>query len=108
MQKSETMSATLSPLVYQFGIGGIGGFIAGYALKKISKLVAIVIGLFIIALIYLSTQGIISINYGALSKALSGWIGSAGQAASWLVGAVSLLPFMGSFVAGLLLGFKLG
>jgi uncharacterized membrane protein (Fun14 family) len=108
MQKSDTMSATISPLVYQLGIGGIGGFIAGYALKKISKLVAIVIGLFIIALIYLSVKGIISINYGALWNALSGWMGSASQAVSWFVGAVSLLPFMGSFVAGLLLGFKLG
>jgi len=102
------MSEIVSPLVFQFGAGGIGGFIVGYAVKKISKLVAIVIGLFIIALLYLGTQGIISINYNALWNAMSGWMGSAGQAASWLVGVLSLLPFVGSFAVGFLLGFKLG
>jgi len=102
------MSEIVSPLVYQLGIGGIGGFIVGYAVKKISKLIAVVIGLFIIVLLYLGTQGIISINYSALWNALAGSLGFAGQAASWLIGLISLLPFMGSFIVGFLLGFKLG
>jgi uncharacterized membrane protein (Fun14 family) len=102
------MSEIISPLAYQLGLGGIGGFIVGFAVKKLSKLIAIVIGLFIIALIYLSTQGIISINYGALLEKLEGIFGSAGQALSWFIGLVSILPFMGSFVVGFLLGFKLG
>jgi uncharacterized membrane protein (Fun14 family) len=102
------MSEVISPLVYQFGIGGVGGFIVGYAIKKISKLAAILIGLIILLLLYLSTQGIISINFEALFNAVSGLFGSAGQAASWLVGVISIIPFMGSFVVGFLLGFKLG
>jgi len=102
------MSEILSPVAYQLGVGGIGGFIVGYALKKISKLILILIGLFIIALLYLGTQGIISINYEALWKATAGLVGSAGEAFSWLVGLISLLPFMGSFIIGFLLGFKLG
>jgi uncharacterized membrane protein (Fun14 family) len=102
------MSEILSPLAFQFGVGGVGGFIIGYAVKKISKLVAVVIGLFVIALLYLATSGIISVNYGALWDAMGGWLGGAGQAASWLVGVVSLIPFAGSFIVGFLLGFKLG
>ena len=102
------MSELFPSLVYQLGIGGIGGFIVGYTIKKISKLIIVLIGLFIIALLYLGTQGIISINYNALWNAMSGWMGSAGQAASWLVGVLSLLPFVGSFAVGFLLGFKLG
>jgi uncharacterized membrane protein (Fun14 family) len=102
------MSEVLTPLVYQLGIGGIGGFIAGFAVKKISKLVAVVIGLFLIALIYLGAQGIISINYEALWNAMANGLGLAGEAASWIVGVVSFLPFAGSFVVGFLLGFKLG
>jgi len=35
-------------------------------------------------------------------------LGRVSQAAGWLVGLISLLPFMGSFLAGFLLGFKLG
>jgi uncharacterized membrane protein (Fun14 family) len=102
------MSEFLPSLGFQLGAGAIGGFIAGYAVKKISKLVAILIGLIILGLIYLSTQGIISINYGALWTSLEGSLGFAGSAFSWLVGVISLLPFAGSFLASFLLGFKLG
>jgi uncharacterized membrane protein (Fun14 family) len=102
------MSEILPPLVFQLGAGGIGGFIVGFALKKLSKLIAIVIGLFLLVLIYLGTQGIISINYSALWSALSGSFSWLGSAFSWLISVISLLPFAGSFVAGFLLGFKIG
>jgi len=102
------MSEIISPLAYQVGIGGIGGFVVGFAIKKLSKLIVILIGLFIIVLLYLGTQGIISINYEGLWNALAGLLGFAGEAAGWLIGLISLLPFMGSFIVGFLLGFKLG
>lgn len=102
------MSEIVSPLVYQLGIGGIGGFIVGYAIKKLSKLIAFLVGLFLIALVYLGVQGIISINYSALWEKLEGIVGSAGQALSWLIGIISILPFIGSFGVGFLLGFKIG
>jgi uncharacterized membrane protein (Fun14 family) len=102
------MSEIISPLAYQLGLGGIGGFIVGFAVKKLSKLIAILIGLFIIALIYLSTRGIISINYEKLWDALKNALGFVGQATEWFISVISLLPFMGSFVVGFLLGFKLG
>jgi len=102
------MSEVVSPLVFQLGVGGIGGFIVGYALKKLSKLILVLIGLFVLALIYLSTQGVININYDSLWNALSGLIGLGGSVFSWLIGVISLLPFAASFVAGFLLGLKLG
>ncbi len=102
------MSEVISPLVFQLGVGGIGGFVVGYALKRLSKLILILIGLFILALIYLGTQGILNINYGALWDGLSRLIGSAGSAFSWLVGVISLLPFAGSFIVGFPLGLELG
>ncbi|MGC9345735.1 MAG: FUN14 domain-containing protein [Candidatus Bathyarchaeales archaeon] len=102
------MSAVLPSVVYQLGVGGVGGFIAGYAVKKISKLIVVLTGLFIIFLLYLGTSGIISINYEELWNVLDGLLDFAGQAASWLTGLISLSPFMGSFIAGFVLGFKLG
>lgn len=102
------MSAVLSQLGYQVGVGAVGGFIVGYAVKKISKLAAILLGLCIIGLIYLSTSGIISINYDALWNALAGALGMASSAFSWLIHVIALIPFAGSFIAGFLLGFKLG
>jgi uncharacterized membrane protein (Fun14 family) len=102
------MSAVFSQLGYQVGVGAVGGFIVGYAVKKISKLAAILLGLCIIGLIYLSTSGIISINYDALWNAIAGALGMASSAFSWLVGVIALIPFAGSFIVGFLLGFKLG
>ena len=102
------MSALLPSVVYQLGVGGIGGFIVGYAIKKISKLIVVLMGLVIILLLYLGTRGVISINYEELWNALAHSLGFVSQAATWLVGLISLLPFMGSFLAGFLLGFKLG
>jgi uncharacterized membrane protein (Fun14 family) len=102
------MSEVISPVVFQLGVGGIGGFIIGYAIKKISKLIVIIIGLFLIALIYLSTQGILVIKWDALWNALSGSLSGLGSAFSWLTGVISLLPFAGSFLVGFLLGFKMG
>jgi uncharacterized membrane protein (Fun14 family) len=102
------MSEIFPQLGFQVGTGAVGGFIVGYAVKKISKLVAILVGLCIIGLIYLSTSGIISINYDALWKAVADALGMAGSAFSWIVGIIALLPFAGSFVVGFLLGFKLG
>jgi uncharacterized membrane protein (Fun14 family) len=102
------MSEVVSPLVFQLGVGGVGGFVVGYALKKLSKLILILIGLFILALIYLSTQGIININYNSLWSALSDLIGVGSSVFSWLIGVISLLPFAASFIGGFLLGLKLG
>lgn len=102
------MSGVLPPLGYQLGLGGIGGFIVGYAIKKISKLIVVLLGLFMIFLLYLGTSGVISINYQELWNALAGLLSFLGQTATWLIGLVSLLPFMGSFLAGLFLGFQFG
>jgi uncharacterized membrane protein (Fun14 family) len=102
------MSEVVSPIVFQLGVGGVGGFVVGFALKKLSKLVLILTGLFILALIYLSTRGIIDINYGSLWNGLAGLLGWGETAFSWLIGVISVLPFAGSFVVGFLLGLKLG
>ncbi|MGQ9624500.1 MAG: FUN14 domain-containing protein [Candidatus Bathycorpusculaceae bacterium] len=102
------MSEIVSPLVYQLGLGGIGGFIVGFTIKKISKLIVILIGLFIIALLYMGASGIISVNYEKLRDSLAGLLNLAGEAAGWLIGLISLIPFFGSFFAGFLLGFKIG
>ena len=102
------MSELLPPIIFQFGAGGIGGFIVGFAIKKISKLLAILAGIFIAFLLYLATQGIIAVNYEALWNALESFLAFAKESAIWLIGFISLLPFMGSFIAGLILGFKIG
>jgi uncharacterized membrane protein (Fun14 family) len=104
----DALSEIITPVVYQLGLGAIGGFVVGFALKKIAKIFLIVLGIFIAVLLYLGASDIISINFGALWSAVGGWLGGAGAAASWLVGLIALIPFIGSFAVGFFLGFKLG
>jgi uncharacterized membrane protein (Fun14 family) len=99
------METIFPSVIYQLGIGGVGGFLVGYTLKKVSKLLVFLIGILIVVLIYLGAKGILNVNYEAL------WTMTAklfGEASSWLIGFISLLPFTGSFAAGFLLGFKFG
>jgi len=102
------MNDVLPSIIFQLGLGGVGGFIMGYALKKISKIILVLIGLFIISLVYLGVKGVISINYDALLNGISGLFGIAYAASSWLVQILALVPFAGSFIVGFLIGLKLG
>ena len=102
------MSEILTPLVFELGLGTVGGFIVGFAMKKLAKLFLVLIGVLVIVLLYLGTSGVISINFNALWDMITGLLGGAAQAASWLVGLISLLPFIGSFMVGFLLGLKIG
>lgn len=98
----------LTPLVGQIGIGGVGGFLVGYALKKFAKLVAIFLGLGFVILQYLAYVGVISINYGALKDWAMGVMGQASGLGGVVFNILANLPFGASFALGLYVGFKKG
>lgn len=102
------MNNVLTPIVYQLGLGGLSGFIIGYAVKKLIKLLIILTGFFFLVLAYLGYKGIININYKELTEAVKPLIGAAGKAVEWLVPIIASLPLTGSLVGGLLLGLKIG
>jgi uncharacterized membrane protein (Fun14 family) len=54
------------PLLTTVGFGGIVGFLVGVAIKYIIKILAIIAGLFLAALMYLESQGILNVNWGKL------------------------------------------
>jgi uncharacterized membrane protein (Fun14 family) len=102
------MSEVLTPVVYQLGIGGFLGFFVGYAIKKMTKVLAVLIGIGALILIYLGYEGIISINYDKLAEMIERLMGTASQASTVLTPIIANLPFAGSFIAGLAVGIKLG
>jgi uncharacterized membrane protein (Fun14 family) len=65
MKRETQMSEIITPVVYQLGLGAVGGFIVGFALKKIAKIFIVIIGLLVLALLYLGINGVININYNA-------------------------------------------
>ena len=99
------MSEALSSLITQFGAGGIGGFLVGYAIRKIVKIIGFLLGLSVLSLLYLQHVGLISVNYGKLAEATSGFLQSAVEILPAIVG---YLPMATSFTGGLALGIMRG
>ena len=95
----------LLPQLAQLSTGGFGGFLAGFFIKKIVKIIVFFLGLGFLCLLFLSQRGIISINYEKLIDAVST---SLPQVAAFLSTAVALLPFASSFAVGFALGIWKG
>ena len=100
------MSEIFSPFLNKLGVGGIGGFFIGYAIKKIVKLLAIILGFFVLALSYLGYTGVISINYEKLIDVVSKVLPY--DIPNLLPIMINNLPFSGSFVVGFSIGLKKG
>lgn len=97
------------------GSGTVLGFIAGYATKKIVKLVVVIIGLFILLLKFLESRGIIEgVNWDRLAELLGRTAEDATQeatgdaSASLTESILSVLPFSGGFAVGFAIGMKRG
>ena len=66
-------SATnFSPLLTSVGFGGLVGFLIGFIIKKLFKILAIVAGVFFAVLIYLEQQGMVNINWDKINVAYHG------------------------------------
>lgn len=98
----------LSPLVGELGIGGIGGFCVGYALKKVAKIVAAICAMGFLGLQYLAYRGIVEINYSALNSWVMNMLGEAGTLQVVITTILAQMPFGVGFVGGLALGLKKG
>jgi len=107
---SETMSTNdlFPPFLYQVGLGGIGGFLVGYAVKKIIKILAVLIGAFIVFILYLGYIGVLNVNYDKLTDFVEKAMPYLEKAPGFLLPMISSLPFAGSFLLGFALGLKKG
>jgi uncharacterized membrane protein (Fun14 family) len=109
--------------VFSAGGGFLFGAVAGYAIKKVMKLSAVVVGLFVAAPAYLSYKGLIDVKWVAMENITrSALTNATGQvvhalnntatqfAAHPSTVAASGLPIAAAigFVPGLLTGFKKG
>jgi uncharacterized membrane protein (Fun14 family) len=108
---SQSIPAWASSLLVPLGAGGLVGFAAGYALKKILKLLLLVAGTILLMLAaaveYLQGKGVITIqvNYDVLNA----WVS---LASAWEISQLSVVTSwflqMGAGLAGLTGGFAVG
>jgi uncharacterized membrane protein (Fun14 family) len=72
---------SIENLVFSAGSGFLFGAVAGYALRKVMKIAAIVIGLFVVGLSYLSYKGWIDVKWMEMENATKATLTNvAGQA----------------------------
>ena len=55
--------------IFSVGAGFLFGAVAGYAIKKVMKIAAVIVGLFVAGLAYLSYRGWIDIRWTAMENA---------------------------------------
>jgi uncharacterized membrane protein (Fun14 family) len=85
--------------------GVASGFLVGYAIKKVLKILIIFSGFCFVAISYLGLSGILNINYEKMASATSGLVTQASGVLSTTVGS---LPFTSTFLAGLGIGIMKG
>ena len=59
-------AAATSPLLTSVGFSGFIGFLIGYAIKHVMKILAVGAGILFAALMYLQQQGIVNVNWDKL------------------------------------------
>jgi uncharacterized membrane protein (Fun14 family) len=112
------MATDLAPFAGTVGGGFLIGFITGYAIKKVIKLAAVIVGLFIAALASLEYQRIISVEWNkvqAVSQNGIDWVANAlphvsGTIDGSHIGTLSNIgiPLVSSVSAGFVLGIARG
>ncbi|MFP8958814.1 FUN14 domain-containing protein [Natrialbaceae archaeon A-CW3] len=93
-------------LGFEFGGGALIGALMGFAAKKIAKLIAVIIGVQLVIFRYLESQGILIVDWDALSRGL---ISTSERAdASYLESLISTLSVGAGFATGFMIGFHRG
>jgi uncharacterized membrane protein (Fun14 family) len=110
-------------LLFSAGGGFLLGAVTGYAIKKVMKIAAVAIGLFVAAIAYLSYRGWVDVKWVAMENASRSTLTNASEqvvntfnntatqfASHASTVAASGLPIaaMFGFVPGLMMGFKKG
>lgn len=89
----------------ELGMGGLFGFITGYAIKKIFQAITIIFGVFAMALFGLASSGAVTIHwdqfFGATGQGLA-------KAADYLISTQSIVLAHLPITAGYGLGFIYG
>lgn len=103
----------ISPTLFSMGSGGLIGFLVGFAVKRVFKILAVIAGVFFGSLIYLQSQNLISVNWDRLQE-MSQWTVTTLARSLTDVGQISTIsgnlgiPLTGGLAAGFAFGVMKG
>lgn len=102
---------TVLPWAEQIAFGAVAGFVAGYALKKVGKFVALALGLLFIVVQLLAWSGFLSINWVVVQDSVDPLLRADSLERFWQ-GLLAILthniPFAAAFVPAFIIGIKRG
>ncbi|MDM7324269.1 MAG: FUN14 domain-containing protein [Thermus sp.] len=101
----------LSPYLGQVTFGGLAGYAVGYALKKVGRFLAIILGLLFVAVQLLAQAGYIQVDWTRIQRDVEPFLQQPGLQGLWerlLNTLTHNLPFGASFMGGLILGLRAG
>jgi len=89
------------------GLGGLAGFAAGFALKQVGRIVALVVGLFFIGVQVLAYQGYLHVDWAGIQRDLAPALAPERIESMWSK-VVAVLTYNLPFAAGFVPGFWMG
>ncbi|WP_027481105.1 FUN14 domain-containing protein [Deinococcus pimensis] len=98
----------LTPILPDLSLGGLLGFCAGFAVKKVGRGLIFVLGALFVVLQLLAWWGFVTVNWTHVREVAEPLVRQGGeQGGAWLMKVLTAnLPFGGAFTAGLLLGLR--
>jgi uncharacterized membrane protein (Fun14 family) len=101
-------NTVLWKIVTMLGFGGLCGFVTGFAVNRIARIFAFVLGVIFIAVQFFAFKGWITVDWNAIAHSTNFVNEEAftSNFKSLLAMLTNNLPFGGSFLAGFFLGIK--
>ncbi len=104
---------SLSPALFSIGSGGLIGILAGFAIKRVFKVLAVIVGIFFAALMYFQAQNLISVNWDKIQSMTQGVLSTLAHSLtdtgqiSTITGNLGI-PMTGGLAAGFAIGLMKG
>ncbi|MGA8915695.1 MAG: FUN14 domain-containing protein [Nitrososphaeraceae archaeon] len=104
---------SVAPTLFTIGSGSLIGFLAVFAIKRIFKILAVIVGLFFAALMYFQSQNLISVNWDKIQSMSQGLVSTLAHSLtdtgqiSTITGNLGI-PLTGGLAAGFAIGVMKG
>ncbi len=92
-----------SELIFDMGYAGFAGFVVGFAIRRVLNFFLLLLGLYILSLMWLASKGIITVQWEQLFALFKGMFEGF---TAFVHGLIRKLAFAGSFAVGFAIGLK--
>ena len=100
-----TISESFAPVLFQIVIGGIGGFLIGYVIKKVLKIALLLLAI-VFSLMFLAYTNVIDVDYDELSGMAATFVTAIDPALNFITPLLANIPFIVCLIIGFFLGIR--